>query len=109
MAINLARRCTCGIELTATTTGATPVAFGPLLQVPAIIIFDNQSSNAVKIYLNQTVNVWRTFPAGEALILDTRSAQGKSDNFAFAIGDTFYASGTAGSLFSISYVYAVSK
>ena len=71
-----------------------------LLYNPYKIIFDNQGTVAVAIkYSNDGVNfnTWRTFPAGEALVLDDELG-------AFSIGTKFYGNGASGT-FSISYVY----
>jgi hypothetical protein len=74
---------------------------------PVIIIFDNQSNTTVEISNNGT-STWRTFPAGEGLVLDLRAANGIADNYTFRLGTNFYAAGTAGvGNFSISYTYAV--
>ena len=79
---------------------------GTLLYNPVIIIFDNQSTTAsVAISTDGGTTTWRTFPAGEALILDLRAAHGLAPNYTFAIGTSFYGNGAAGT-FSISYVYA---
>lgn len=93
-----------GTELTAAMTGST-ISIGTLLQPPVIIIFDNQGTVPVQIFVNQQTNVWRTFPAGEALVLDLRGNSGIADNFTFPLGTTFYGNGASGT-FSISYLYA---
>lgn len=104
MSVNNSQRAETATELTTTMDGTTKL-IGTLLFNPAIMIFDNQGSVPVAIYRNQTTNVWRTFPAGEALILDMRAAHGLAANFTFSIGDTFYGNGASGT-FSISYIYA---
>jgi hypothetical protein len=93
-----------GTELAATMTGST-VLIGTLPQQPVMIIFDNQSTVAVQIFVNQTTSIWRTFPSGEALILDMRANLGLAPNFTFPVGTTFYGNGASGT-FSISYIYA---
>lgn len=82
-------------ELAATMNGSR-VLIGTLLQVPNKIIFDNQGTASVAIG-TQFVTTWRTFPAGEALILD-------EDLAAFPIGTQWYGTGASGT-FSISYTY----
>lgn len=84
-----------GSELAATMTGS-PVLIGTLPFNPVKIIFDNQGTAPVAIG-TQFVAVWRTFPAGEAIILD-------NDLEAFPIGTQFIGTGASG-VFSISYTY----
>lgn len=85
-------------ELSATMTGVQ-VAIGTLIASPCKIIFDNQGTVSVAITTNHlgTGETWRTFPAGEALILD-------NDLEAFPAGTIFYGTGASGT-FSISYTY----
>lgn len=81
-------------------------SIGSLDHVPVIIIFDNQSTVDIGISKNGT-STWRTFPAGEALVLDLRAAKGNAENFAISKGTSFFAIGSAGTgNFSISYLYA---
>jgi hypothetical protein len=124
MTINLSQRCGLGVELTFLYsdlsnsfyrqfgyTNATPNTYSPLLQPPVHIIFDNQTDTAIAISYDG-VNTWRTFPAGEAVLLDMRANHGLASNFTFSNGTQFYAklsgvsAGTSGN-FSISYTYAV--
>lgn len=109
MAVNNSQRAETGIELATTVLTGGADLIGTLLNNPVMIIFDNQSSQSIQILRNQTTDVWRTFPAGEALVLDMRAAHGIASNYTFSIGDTFYAKGSAGAaVFSISYLYAKS-
>jgi hypothetical protein len=88
-----------------TLTGGYDV-IGSLDQPPVMMIFDNQSTVDIGISKNGT-STWRTFPAGEALVLDMRAAKGNAENFTASKGTTFYATGAAGTgNFSISYLYA---
>lgn len=103
MAINNSAVCLTGVELAATMTGSFTL-IGTLTQSPVIIIFDNQGTASVAISTDG-VNTWRTFPAGEALVLDLRAAHGLAQNFTFGQGTSFYGNGASGT-FSISYVYA---
>ena len=103
MAVNNSSRAIMGVELAASMTGSA-VLIGTLLHQPVQIIFDNQGTVSVAISPDGT-NVWRTFPAGEALVLDMRGNKGLAENFTFPIGQTFYGNGASGT-FSISYVYA---
>lgn len=104
MSVNNSARAETATELYATMDGTTKL-IGSLAFNPVQIIFDNQGTVAIQIYRNQTTNVWHTFPAGEALILDMRAAHGLAPNFTFSVGDTFYGNGASGP-FSISYTYA---
>ncbi len=107
MPVNNSQIAETGIELATTVLTGGVDLIGTLLQNPVIIIFDNQSLVPIAIYHNQTSDVWRTFPAGEALVLDLRAAHALASNYTFRIGDKFYASGAAGAnVFSISYTYA---
>jgi len=74
---------------------------------PVILIFDNQGSASIGIYVGGTAasNLWRTFPAGEALVLDLRGNHGLAPNFTPQVGTQFYGNGASGT-FSISYTYA---
>jgi hypothetical protein len=101
--INLSTRCATGIEIGPAAGGGFTL-IGTIPNQPAIIIFDNQGAAAVAISTDG-VNTWRTFPAGEALVLDLRAANGIAANFSFQAGTAFYTSG-ATTTFSISYIYA---
>jgi hypothetical protein len=106
MGINNSQICLTAPELTTAMTGSF-VLIGTLINNPVIIIFDNQSTSSVAISVDGGVTTWRTFPAGEALILDLRAASGLAPNFTFIVGTSFYGNGTtATGNFSVSYVYA---
>lgn len=105
MAINNSQRARFASELTATMTGSF-TSIGTLTQSPVIIIFDNQSSVSIAISVDGGTTTWRTFPAGEALVLDLRAAHGLAPNYTFDVGTTFYGNGASG-VFSISYIYAL--
>ena len=78
----------------------------PLDHQPVIIIFDNQSDVTVGLYVNG-IN-WKTFEAGEALLLDLRANHGNAPNFTIDKHTQFAVIGTAGTTggFYISTVYA---
>ena len=95
MAINNSQRAGFGTEFLVTMTGST-VLIGTLTQSPVHIIFDNQGTASVAIYVNQTSTVWRTFPAGEAVLLDMRGNHGIAPNFTADVGTTFYGNGASG-------------
>lgn len=106
MGINNSQVCQFGTELSASFSGSA-VLIGTLLHNPVQLIFDNQGTAPIAIYVNGTAssNLWRTFPAGEALVLDLRAAHGLAANFTPALGTQFYGNGASGT-FSISYTYA---
>jgi hypothetical protein len=106
MAVNNSQIAECATELTAVMTGAA-VTIGTLLQNPVIIIFDNQGTAPVSISTNGGTTTWRTFPGGEAVLLDLRGNHGIAANFTFPLGTTFTGTGASGT-FSISYIYALS-
>lgn len=105
MAINNSQRAGFPAELTAVMTGVA-VKIGTLTQSPVQIIFDNQGTVAVTISIDGGTTTWRTFPAGEAIILDMRGNHGIAPNFTMDVGTTFHGTGASGT-FSISYLYAV--
>ena len=91
-----------GTELAATMTGSITL-IGTLTVAPAKIIFDNQTTVPIAIYVNGTApgNLWRTFPGGEAITIDLDDVNTKGP---VSIGTTFYGNGASGT-FSISYLY----
>lgn len=106
MSINLSQRAGFPAELLQTMTGSW-VLIGTLSFSPTIIIFDNQSTVTVSISIDGGTTTWKTFPAGEALVLDLRAAHGAAPNYTFDVGTSFYGNGASGN-FSISYIYAKS-
>lgn len=103
MGINNSQRAAAAPELIAAMTGSA-VQLGPLIQNPTIITFDNQSDQGVVLFWN--LIQWKTFTAGECMVLDLRAAHGSAPNYTFSIGDTFFATGGGAGSFSISYLYA---
>lgn len=81
---------------------ASNVLIGTLLHPAVKIIFDNQSTSSVVISTSNDGGVtfiqWKTFAAGEALVLD-------DDLYTFMKGTSFYGNGAATGNFSISYTY----
>jgi hypothetical protein len=106
MSINNSGRAIFPDELKATMTGAV-VKIGELLHCPVLIIFDNQGTVPVAISADDPTGakVWKTFPGGEALVLDLRDKAHLASNFTFDQGTTFYGAGASGD-FSISYIAA---
>ncbi len=107
MGINISQRAGFAAELTAVMTGVA-VKIGTLTQSPVQIIFDNQGTVAIAISVDGGTTTWRTFPGGEALILDMRGNHGIAPNFTMDVGTTFHGTGASGT-FSISYLYAINS
>lgn len=82
-------------------TIGTPLAFNPVT-----ITFDNQTDVPVGISVDG-VNIWKTFSAGQAFVLDCRANHGIASNWTPDIGTQFStnaAVGTTGSMrISINY------
>ena len=85
-------------ELIETMTGSD-VVIGTLLYTPVKIIMDNLGTVPVVISINLGGGPiqWKTFDAGEALVLD-------DDLYTFPKGTIFTGNGASGD-FSISYTY----
>lgn len=104
MSINNSQVFNFSTELTAVMTGSF-VSIGTLSNNPVIIIFDNQGTVPIAISTNGGMSTWRTFPGGEALVLDLRANHGVAPNGTFRTGTSFSGNGASGT-FSISYIYA---
>ena len=106
MSVNNSQVAQVATELATTVLTGGFDLIGTLLFNPVILIFDNQSTVSIQISVDG-VNTWRTFPAGEGLVLDLRDKHGLAANFTFDIGTSFFAKGSAGAnVFSVSYIYA---
>ncbi len=72
-----------------------------------VIVFDNQSDVAVPISVDG-VNIWKTFSAGEAFVLDLRANHGIASNYTIDLGTQFSTNAAVGTTggFRISIVYA---
>lgn len=79
---------------------------GTPLTFPAVVaIFDNQSTVSVEVVVNGIV--WKTFPGGEALVLDLRANHGNAPTYAIDANTQFQINGVGGlGLFSLSLLYA---
>lgn len=88
-------------ELITAMTGSN-VLIGTLLHTPVKLILDNQSTTSVVLSTSSdggvTFTQWKTFSAGEALVLD-------DDFYTFQKGTAFYGNGAANGSFSISYTF----
>ena len=91
-----------GTEMKATMNG-TNVLIATLPVPPAKLIFDNQGTASVTIYVNGTAaeNLWRTFTPNEVMIIDLNDVYAKGP---ISVGTTIYGNGASGT-FSISYLY----
>lgn len=98
-----------GFDTERTVTGPfTGIAqnLGTPLDFPGLILlFDNQSTVAVEVVVNG--NTWKTFPAGEALVLDLRGNAAHAPTFAADVNTQFQVIATGGTgIFSLAIVYA---
>lgn len=88
-------------ELITAMTGSS-VLIGTLLHTPVKLILDNQSTMPVVISISldsgESLIQWKTFAAGEALVLD-------DDIYTFPLGTRFYGVGPPNGSFSVSYTY----
>jgi hypothetical protein len=88
-------------ELITAMTGSS-VLIGTLLYTPVKLVLDNQSTTAVVLSISldggETKIQWKTFSAGEAIVLD-------DDLYTFPRGTSFYGNGTANGSFSVAYTY----
>lgn len=86
-------------ELITAMTGVS-ATIGTLLYTPVKIVMDNQSTSSVVLSINVGGGPvqWKTFSAGEALVLD-------DDMYTFPVGTIFTGTGAATGSFSISYTY----
>lgn len=89
-------------ELSAAMTGSL-VEIGELQDNAFWITFDNTGSAAVSIYVNGGANPWRTFPAGEALVIDVDTNRGSAPSRLFDKGTVFHGNGASGT-FRIAYL-----
>ena len=87
-------------------SGSFQTLGSPLTHTPVIMILDNQSTVSIEVSVDGT-NTWKTFSAGEALVLDLRAAHGIASNFTIDAGTQFYVRGTGGTgSFRLSILYA---
>ncbi len=92
-------------SVTGAFTGVAQNLGSALTVNPIIAIFDNQSTVAVTVSFSGVV--WKTFSAGEALVLDMRANEGKADAYTFDRGTQFTVTATGGTgSFYLSILYA---
>lgn len=76
-----------------------------LTSAAVLLLFDNQSTVAVQVVVNG--NVWKTFSAGEGLVLDLRANAAHASTFAVDANTQFQIIATGGTgLFSLAVLYA---
>jgi hypothetical protein len=91
--------------VTGAFTGVAQNLGTPLTSAAVLIIFDNQSTVAIQVVVNAVT--WKTFPAGEALVLDLRTNAAHAPTYAVDANTQFQVIGTGGTgLFSMSVLYA---
>lgn len=105
MSANIQVRAGFDVERSDAPTGSFAALGTGLAYNPVVIIFDNQTDDDVEVSVDGT-NTWKTFTAGEALVLDCRANHGIASNFTIDIGTQFYIKGTGSGNFSISVIYA---
>lgn len=97
------------VERSATVpTSATFTTVGTALtHNPVVIIFDNQSTVSAQVSWDG-VNVWKTFTAGEALVIDCVANAGNAPTRVIPQGTQFFVNGAAAATgsFRISILYA---
>lgn len=91
--------------VTAPFTGVAQALGGPIANTPVIVLIDNQSTVSVQLLANDVV--WKTFPAGEACVLDLRANHGFAPSYTIDQHTQFSIIGTAGTgLFSFAILFA---
>lgn len=86
-------------------TGISQNVGTQLTHSPIIAIFDNQSDVSATLSINDVS--WKTFVAGEALVLDLRANHGYAPTFVIDADTQFSLVGSGGTgQFSISLIYA---
>lgn len=92
-------------SVTGAFTGVAQNLGTPLTVNPIIAIFDNQSTVAIAVAFGGVT--WKTFSAGEALVLDMRGNHGYANSYTFDQGTQFTVTGTGGTgSFRLSILYA---
>ena len=89
-------------ELSAVMTGSL-IEIGSLQDNAFWITFDNTGSVEVAIHVNGNADPWRTFPAGEAIVIDIDTNRGSAPSRLFDKGTTFHGNGASGT-FRIAYL-----
>ena len=91
--------------VTAPFTG-TAQNLGTPLEFPAVVaVFDNLSDVSVQVVING--NTWKTFSAGEAMVLDLKANASHAPTFVIDANTQVQIIGTAGAgSFSLAIVYA---
>ena len=86
-------------------SGASQNVGAALTNNPIVIVFDNQSTVEVALYWSGIL--YKTFSAGEAMVLDCRANSGDAKTYTPDLNTQFSVIGTAGTgSFRISITYA---
>ena len=86
-------------------TGVAQNLGTPTSGSPVLMVIDNQSTVAVQLSVNGAV--WKTFPAGEALVLDLRANASHAPTFVVDANTQFQVIGSGGAgNFSLAILYA---
>lgn len=91
-------------SVTAPFSGSTQTLGSILAVNPILMVFDNESTVAVQVYVNSIL--WKTFAAGSALVLDMKANHGIASTWTFPLNTQFniVATGGTGS-FNLSILY----
>lgn len=86
-------------------TGVAQNLGTPLTAAAVLMVMDNQSTVAVQFVVNGAT--WKTFSAGEAMVLDLRGNAAHAPTFAADANTQFQVIGTGGAgTFNLSVLYA---
>lgn len=93
-------------KVTAPFSGSNQALGTPLDARPAMVLLDNASDVEVAFLVDGVT--WKTFPAGEAMVLDMNANTGNAPSFSVGQGTQFAVNGTAGTgFFSCAIISAV--
>ena len=87
----------------------TPQLLGTLQNKPVMMLVKNQSTVSVFFADNTGSTKGTTMVAGEEFVLDCRGNHGTASNMGFAVGTSFFVTGTGGAVggaFKVSILYA---
>lgn len=96
-------------SLAATSFNGTTQNIGAALTAnPIIVVFDNQTDVSVPLIIG-SASPWKTFSAGECIVLDLRANHGLAATYTIDIGTQFQTNATVGTTgsFLISVTNAI--
>lgn len=86
-------------------TGVAQNLGTPVTSSPVLMVLDNQSTVSIAFVINGVT--WKTFSAGEAMVLDLRANAAHAATFAVDANTQFQVIGTGGAgIFSLAILYA---